>query len=362
MSSRRPHPKSRSGCQRCKEKHIKCDEAWPVCGACARYNVPCVAKAAKPAKPAESQAPPSGSTAARSTVTLWEFELLHHWILRVSDSFDVSPGFHNLWREHMVRDALRHDFILHMILILSALHLALTKSPLFTEAHRSFILEGCSGATTRFRQEAQNICDSNCHAVGAFPYLLAMYAMALPHLDREEKGDDAVVDEMIHILALIKGYSLVQDSTNSWIRTRGLVPWAEDTDLMDPDSSLDQELTRALDTLPPWIDASDDEPAVRACNLMTVNAFKKILEFHVKPNLRPFPWPNAVSSDYLELLRRRNPMAMVILAHYAVILGQCSSQWWCANWGVRLISVVASILPEKYAGAIAWPCQMLMRW
>ncbi|KAL4922400.1 hypothetical protein BDW62DRAFT_207684 [Aspergillus aurantiobrunneus] len=344
MSSRRPHPKSRSGCKRCKEKHIKCDESWPVCGACARYN------------PADSQASvsPSSST-ARTTLTLWEFELLHHWILRVAESFDVSPGFHNLWREHMVRDAMQHDFILHMMLILSALHLALTNSPLYTEAHRDFILQDCSDAINCFQHEAQNIDASNCYAVGAFTYLFSIYAMALPLLNRDEKfehvGDEAALDEMVHILSLIRTYSLVRDSTSAWIQMRGLKPWAEDEDLLNGsgDYQQDQDLTRALDALLPWVNTSDDEPFIKTCNTVTINAFKKVLEFHVKQNIQPLLWATVITEDYLELLKQRNPMAM------------CSSQWWCANWGIRLVSFIASILPERYAGAIAYPCHTLMR-
>ncbi|KAL4952392.1 hypothetical protein BDW69DRAFT_167835 [Aspergillus filifer] len=63
-----------------------------------------------------------------------------------------------------------------MILILSALHMALTKHPSFTNSHRAFILEGCSDPTTRFRQEAENPSDRNCHSVQAFPFFLTIYA------------------------------------------------------------------------------------------------------------------------------------------------------------------------------------------
>lgn len=373
MPSRRPHTKSRSGCKRCKDKHIKCDEAQPICGACARYNVPCVPKPrpsrAKPASSAQSAStqpsispPPIPAPESRSTITIWEFDLLHHWILHVANSFNVSPGFCDAWRNHAIKDAIQHDFFLHMILMLSCLHLALTKSPSFTESHRAFILEGCSVATTRFRIEAGNISDSNCQAVQAFPFLLSIYALALGQLDREDKSEEAVLDEMIHILILIKGNTLIRDTTNPWMQLRGLDAWMDEKDiLLDDPTGLqyDLDLSRAVSHLHPWIDSSDDDPTVKASNTKAVELFKGALDFHLKLNLRPLAWPNVIQNDYLDLLRQRNPMAMVILAHYAVILGQCSSQWWCSNWGVQLVSVVASILPQKYAEAIAYPLRML---
>ncbi|KAL4999483.1 hypothetical protein BDV10DRAFT_55749 [Aspergillus recurvatus] len=379
MPGRRPHTKSRAGCQRCKEKHVKCDEARPTCGACARYGVPCVPKPlatlrraekkrSRPsASPAATAAPASSAPSlvtsfqGRTTLTLWEFELVHHWILHVAESFQVSPGFRGAWCDRGIRVAIQYDFFLHMILMLSALHLALVKSPAFTEAHRTFILEGCSDATARFREEAENISDSNSHAVQAFPFLMSIYALALPQFDRVEKGGEAILDEMIHILIVIKGNSLVRPTANPWPRARPSPRWMEEKDFLNQtdEDNCDTELRNALGTLQPWIDSSDDDPRVRRLNSDTVQSFRETLQVHLKRSLRPLSWPNAVQSEYIDLLRNRNPMALVILAHYAVILGQCSEQWWCLNWGVQLLSVIAAMLPGKYQDAISYPLQIL---
>ncbi|KAH8744927.1 hypothetical protein F5883DRAFT_588690 [Diaporthe sp. PMI_573] len=42
MASRRTHRKSRGGCRECKRRHIKCDEARPVCAACSVKKLSCV--------------------------------------------------------------------------------------------------------------------------------------------------------------------------------------------------------------------------------------------------------------------------------------------------------------------------------
>lgn len=372
---RRPHTKSRTGCQRCKEKHVKCDEARPVCGTCARYNVPCVAKAPPP-KVAQSQlsrtaSPPAlsvsprphlGTSQSRSALTLSEFGLLHHWIVEVADSFQISPGFHNAWRGRFVTAALHHEFFLHMMLMLSALHLSLTRSPAFHETHRAFILEGCSGATAGFRKEAENIHASNCHVVQSFPFLLSIYALALPQFDREAEGDRATLDEIIHILSLIQSNSFTRNTTNPWMHLRELEPWVELEDFSggSDEAQWDLTLARALDNLQPWIDASDDAPASQQVNSRAVKAFiESISAYHLKKNLRPMSFPAVVKPEYFDLLRHRNPMALVILAHYAVVLWYCREQWWCSNWGWRVVSVVASMLPKRYVVALAYPFQVL---
>ncbi|KAG7918123.1 hypothetical protein KL905_004202 [Ogataea polymorpha] len=50
MSSR-----SKNGCVSCRKKKKKCDEAYPVCGLCARRNTPCIRRDNKKAKTAEKQ-------------------------------------------------------------------------------------------------------------------------------------------------------------------------------------------------------------------------------------------------------------------------------------------------------------------
>jgi hypothetical protein len=256
---------------------------------------------------------------------------------------------------------MQYDFSLHMILILSALHLALTNSLLFTETHRAFILVGCSDAMAHFQEEAKNITDTNCNAMRAFPFLLSIYALALAQFDREEKSEETVLDEMIHILILIKGNRAVHETTNPWIQSRGIEPWMKEEDIQagPGDHQGDLDLDSIVKDLQSWVDASQDEVSIRDTNTRTVLALRKTLSIDLKLSLRPLVWPNLIEDDYLDLLRHRNPMAMVILAHYAVVLGQCSSRWWCANWGARVVSVIATTLPDRYAAAIAYPLQTL---
>ncbi|KAL4899901.1 hypothetical protein BDW74DRAFT_105905 [Aspergillus multicolor] len=377
MPARRPHTKSRAGCQRCKEKHIKCDEVRPTCGACARYGVPCLPKPLKPLRRASSallvrrgsETPsiptsPGSSLASpfgRSSLSLWEFQLVHHWILHVTESFHTSPGYRRAWADLGVKVAIEHDFLLHMILMLSALHLGLTKSPAFTEAHRAFILGGCSEATARFRIEAENISYSNGHAVHAFPYLMFMYALALPLYDRGDRGGEAILDELIHIFVVSKGNAFVRDTCSPPIRAHLLREWMKKEDYLDEseDSHYDMDLASSLWALQPWIDSSDDDPRIQATNTEAIQIFTQTLKIHLKPIIRPLAWPNRVQSEFIELLRQRHPAALVILAHYGVVLGYCTDQWWCLNWGVRLVSVIAAMLPEKYQAAIAFPLKKL---
>lgn len=259
----------------------------------------------------------------KSVLTMWEFELIHHFTINVIDAFAVSDGFHRSWQDQGVREAMRYPFILHMILMLSALHLGITKSPSFSETHNAFILSGCSEAMASFQEEARYICDANCHAVGKFPFLLSIYALALPLLQGGDKSDDTVLDEMIHIMVLIQGNGTIHETTKPWRKARDLKSWLEDVDILDNAERLleDHDLDFAVAELQHWIDLSDDSPAVRGINTRALQAFQESLGFRLKRHLRPLAWPNIVHTHYMDLLRQRNTASLAILAHYAVILG-----------------------------------------
>ncbi|KAK6812491.1 hypothetical protein RU639_011747 [Aspergillus parasiticus] len=385
ISIRRPHTKSRRGCVRCKQKHVKCDEVRPTCGFCARYDVPCLVVPTRATGAESSRArsgtrkaprgspdtreetkstssdaaisPGSNANEPRSSLSLWEFELLHHWIINVADSFDVSPGFHRAWRDQAITAATKHDFFMHMILIISALHLATTNSPKFTERHREFILNGCSDAMSAFQRAAQNVTDDNCEELRSFPFIVAVYGLALAQFDRIEKSEETVLDETIHIMNLIKANYILAQTTDPIIRSRSVKRWVEEEDILveGENSSGHSDLIQAVNNLQIYIDISGDDEDVRTLNTRAATKITEPATYTLKPNLRPFVWPNLVEDEFLGLLTARNPMALVILAHYAVVLDQARSQWWCANWGARIVSVVRSCLPEQFIPAIAYP-------
>ncbi|KAH8426550.1 uncharacterized protein LDX57_004286 [Aspergillus melleus] len=212
-----------------------------------------------------------------------------------------------------------------------------------------------------FRKEAEYINDANCHAVGKFPFLLSIYALALPLLQGGDRSEDTVLDEMIRIMVLIKGNGTIHDTTKPWRKARDLKSWLEDGDILDDAARLseDRDLDFAVAELQHWIDLSDDPPAVRGINAKALQDFQGSLGFGLKRHLRPLAWPNIVHTDYMDLLRQRNTASLAILAHYAVILGQYSSRWWCLDWGVQLASAIARLMPERYVAAILYPLQKL---
>jgi hypothetical protein len=248
---------------------------------------------------------------------------------------------------------------MHMILILSALHLALTKSSKFAEQHRAFIMNGCSDTMAAFQLETTNITEDNCEEIQAFHTLVAIYALALAQFGRSDKSDseETLVDEFVQIIILMKSNRAIKDTAHPIVQAKQTNRWLVEEDLfIDADGYPgDDELINAVVALQPWINMADDDEVVRGMNTRAAAMVSESISYRLRRNFRPFVWPNFVDDEFLGLLTARNPMALVIFAHYAVILDQSKSLWWCANWGVRIISAVASCLPDKFMPAIAFP-------
>jgi hypothetical protein len=162
--------KSRSGCRRCKERKVKCDEASPTCHNCARHRVACEYVAA-PAKRANGRAgerrrgassTPGASSSAGSARRppqgreeggregeegeeeegveglglgpaqrrLLELRLLHHFVGVVAHTFSAAdnPVVLDVWTKLVVRTAFAHAFLLNTLLAFAALHLVSTTS------------------------------------------------------------------------------------------------------------------------------------------------------------------------------------------------------------------------------------------
>lgn len=383
MPPRRPHTKSRLGCIRCKEKHIKCDEIRPTCGACARVEVPCILKEPHRQRISFTQqhtvgpqgtqndSQVMGTTAATSStlvespqsigLSMWEFEVIHYYIIHVADTFDSNAAVCSVLKNHAIKAATQHRFLMHITLMISCLHMGVTKSPMFTDGHHQFIQAGCSGAMSRFREELEVINDSNWRTVAPFAFLMSVYALALPLLDDVHKSADTIIDDSIKVFSLLRGTHDLTDMV-CMQTAQDAEPWTRQEDLRDVTKSMppeDFDVELVTEILTHYISISGDEPQVQAINLRAVRGFQEACEFNVNKFLRPVIWPNELDQDFLTLLTQRNQTSMAILAHHGVSLGQCSSKWWCADWGSRLVSAVAVLLPSSFAGAIAYPLEKL---
>ena len=71
-------------------------------------------------------------------------------------------------------------------------------------------------------------------------------------------------------------------------------------------------------------------------------------------------FPKQDSSNYAQLIKRRVPQALVILAYYCVLLDILDSRWWIHGWSTRVLRDVLGSLDEQWRHWIEWPVQCVL--
>ncbi|KAK8091442.1 hypothetical protein PG997_001803 [Apiospora hydei] len=68
-----------------------------------------------------------------------------------------------------------------------------------------------------------------------------------------------------------------------------------------------------------------------------------------------FTWPVRCPAQFGELVRQRSPPALVILAHYAVLLHLSRDLWQIGPAAPRFLQVISDVLGPGYEARLAWP-------
>jgi hypothetical protein len=68
-------------------------------------------------------------------------------------------------------------------------------------------------------------------------------------------------------------------------------------------------------------------------------------------------WPAKVSQDYLDLLKERDPAALVLLAHYCLLLEPLESNWYMSGFRKRLLTRIYNQLDDEWRQWLQWPLE-----
>ncbi|KAH8593125.1 hypothetical protein B0O99DRAFT_628147 [Bisporella sp. PMI_857] len=420
------HKKSRTGCQRCKQRRVKCDEAVP-CGACMRHQVSCSLQprtsmsgqqestygpalennhgsglentASQEDNVASSCEPPSSDVASVRTpgeqslvlkdpvpyfsnflhgiqygrVEEWtlDLELLHHYTVVAYRTFTFWGEVHHTLQYDVPREGLQHTFLLQQVLAFAGFHLAYVRAnrrhfySLHASQHQGRALSGMRAALTG------GVTARNCHALYTSSIFLIICAFAT--FPNREVHNSAIspLDSLVDIFALTDGISLILKASDQYLREgpiKGL--FAGKTGSV-PISAHLQILVDRLLALEPRISSQsldqdeEDTVIIKEAAESLVNC---LLSVHGNNSLAAsvelraaFRWALRLPTRYLDLTRRRNPMAMVVLAHYCVVLHYAESTcWFFEGWARTVVDNIMGYLAGSPSREfIQWPLSVM---
>ncbi|KAI0601600.1 hypothetical protein F4775DRAFT_405116 [Biscogniauxia sp. FL1348] len=210
------HHKSRKGCNNCKLRRVKCDEAKPRCASCVRRNAECLYVAAKRKSKSSSTGSTPGSTPHTdesategllpteqssklqsqsndqqvyaqphySAKHLLDLRLMHHYVVYTTQDFAGASfaGIMDRMKIDLPQLALRHEFLMDSILYMAMVHLGST-DPASLETLPIYVYR--DQALRSLREAISHTSQENSRATRAASILLAAVSFAASRLTKQ---------------------------------------------------------------------------------------------------------------------------------------------------------------------------------
>ncbi|KAK9372449.1 uncharacterized protein V1513DRAFT_460580 [Lipomyces chichibuensis] len=416
MPSRRSHTKSRLGCLQCKKRRVKCDEKMPRCDSCAKHNIACRYTGSSVnrlllSRTVYSDNQQSLDTEERSSsessffspnsiysqshlstggsrlsttspsslepldilskmigrnpqytsdLYMRDLELMHHYSTQTYRTWSDVPETQEIWRIVVPKEALAHRFLMHGLLALSALHLVQINSDDRSPSQMMYVeiaTRHHSLALSSFRPELNNITRVNCNALFAFSSILSVFAFASSQCTGIEHGM-APVEEILQAFSLLRGVYEILRTAWDWIENGQLGFLLRDEGRTTGDT-LPAEARAALEYLDE-VNNDNSESEAKETYCSTIRILREVFEdfYTRRQQVRSaMAWPITVPQEYIALLWSRQPMALVILAHYCVILRLLDRRWWLTGWSEKLVKEIYNSLDASWRPSIRWPVE-----
>lgn len=266
-----------------------------------------------------------------------------------------------LWQSHAVNLGFKHDFLLRGILSVSAFHQSYLKPHKKTDfdlkasTHQSL-------AIAAFQETLPRVDESNCHALFIFSCIIIIMAFASSSKD---KASDFQAD-VLHWFYLLRGCNEVLKLHRDTLRASFMKPLLDELHYAETHAVQDiQDADRISDLF--RICSSEEREVAQAYNL----AIHALLSTFVQASLlrkrnegmvlASFVWPVNLPPKFLELLAEKQPGALVILAHYCVLIywGEIQDTWFLKGWARYMMETIKELTPQSWHEHLEWPSSIV---
>ncbi|KAK5173038.1 uncharacterized protein LTR77_003160 [Saxophila tyrrhenica] len=276
-------------------------------------------------------------------------------------SFSPSEEALYLWQNALVDLSFQHEFLLDGILALSAIHKAVLR-PEASNPLRLRSPEYIDLAIKSFRFHLDRPSATTIVPLFSLSSLLVVYNFAVAQI---QPPDDPIA-ALCHMARLMKGIAqITSNSRDLWDHLLASV-------VKPLLISLDRDLTGVSETpellrLRDWvIHMQDLDPVIRKTYLESIDELHVVFRNVRSPDggkRSPIAvaliWPATLSPSFLDYLDRKDPVALVILAHFAILCRLHEDAWFMRSWGGWIFEAVEKELGPQYQSYVEWPRQAL---
>ncbi|KAI1652237.1 uncharacterized protein F4817DRAFT_311118 [Daldinia loculata] len=388
--SKRPHKKSRAGCQQCKKRKVKCDETRPTCKACRLRKEKCIYPATSASASAAlsttlvsratpisnvsspiSSPRPSFNANARTIVIseplfrpsemtdALDMKMLWFYTSRGYQFFSIqtgrSPAVDHALQVKVVQHAFESPFLMDCLMAVSSLHLQSMNQPIPVQRIAAYCCRAFQGYRNAI--EAANPAD--------FPALIACSLLMVAVSSQAFRDPDAKPLYVVDWMQVWRGISLIFEIvTPRVLQESGMAMlfYRPPVDLEKAALYIPNNLLFMVASIKPG--DTDDEHQQTYYDMLKClgSLYQEIKEHGFSPilDLRIVTFLTFVPKAFIPLAKEHRPRALVLLAYYLAFSKLTKGVWWVDGIANREIGHICKSIGEEWAHLLRVPQMVLM--
>ena len=300
-----------------------------------------------------------------SPALLRNLELMHHYTAYTSLTIADFATLNHIWQNVIPAEALSHTFLMYGILALAASHIAHDR-PQVKDLYTPVALQYYNVAIASFRSALKKVDADNCTALFGFSTILIVLSFAFAQSPPPTQSQSPVED-LIQIFTLLQGVRVVLQSAMPWVSKGPLSPLLQRDAVQNSDAAtnsihIPQDFDEALTRLREYNECTFETADSHEMHSQAIQSLRVCVE-KVKANpgnrAAAINWLVFLESSYVSSLKDNQPLALVILAHYGIVLHGLRDSWFVQGLGTRVIEVVHLSLSEKWRPLVHWPMEQV---
>ena len=292
--------------------------------------------------------------------------LLHHYITHTSMSLFSQTHLHQLFQRIIPSYATEHAFLMHGLLAISSLHLAIN-DPSQRTLHTDVARGHQTKALQTYLPSLDHLTPSNCHAIFAFSCLTVLQTFAYQQF--APRGES--LNAALQIMAFSRGLRAIYVISQTWMLGGDLCETLQMDDLEDVPISADVDhALRRLATYNNTVYAhtADDKAEVgKKAYAHAIDRLRHVFGSRGREGrFNLMLWPVVVQEQFVEMAKNGDSFALVLLAHYGVLLDLAFQGWWSESFGKRLVEDIRDKLGgvghgNRWSELLEWPLKRVKK-
>lgn len=312
---------------------------------------------AAPQVPNRSQSEKESLSLVPEDLNLSALELMIHWSRQTHLSFTRDETTQEIWQFLVPEEALSHKFLMHGLLAISALELASHGDKISRLHYIKTAAKHQNEALGKFQGLISQIDRDNAKAIFAFSSILVVYSFGFLPIENTD-GPSMTMEHLYQVLMLCRGVEQVIASSRSSIHdsnfssilyfTHVEYPW-----LLSDDSQFALHQLYEANITCGTKSASHNSEVYQEAIKTLGEALNESIQDHIPRNV-VCRWAINLPQTFLECLQKREPMAMVILSFFCVVLHRLRGVWYFRGWGTSFAKLIWQTLDPEWKVLVHW--------